>query len=443
MEVKVEDAFSGSWEEARSRFRAAATAAGATLTVLEYDTSSFPPIWRGSSPAELVIDVAVLGDAERAPKLIVHSSGVHGVEGYAGSAIQVAFLRRVAARGGWASSASAPPTAAMLIVHGVNAHGMTQFRRWNESGVDLNRNLLIDGVTAGTLPDSPSQQATHASLATLPYTLYRKLYHLVNPTAVPLFWPRAHFLLLALLSITRHGFGALKQAIGGGQYLASEASKALPGLFYGGATLEQSHRLVTGFVRALCERRRQAHRPIDTLVHVDVHTGLGPSGMDTLLILDRDNDHRAATSVQAARDALAGSEGEARAEVNRDAAAGGTAYTLYGAYVDGLAQVANHASGGLARKAACVVQEFGTAPVLTVFEALRAEGALLRSCEVAPGTQEGWPGGKARAAAGPPPIDHPIRRQLREAFYPDDPVWRASVLARGLALVEHLTTSPS
>ena len=73
--------WSATWEEAREKFRAAAGACGANLEALPYDSSDgFGGVW---SADELTIDVAVLGDAATASSLLLHTSGTHGVEGYA------------------------------------------------------------------------------------------------------------------------------------------------------------------------------------------------------------------------------------------------------------------------------------------------------------------------------------------------------------------------
>ena len=71
--------------------------------------------------------------------LVVHTSGVHGVEGYAGSAVQQALLRLHSAT---------PPTnklrTSLLLIHAVNPYGMAHYRRFNENNVDLNRNGIHD-----------------------------------------------------------------------------------------------------------------------------------------------------------------------------------------------------------------------------------------------------------------------------------------------------------
>ena len=77
--------FSDGYSSARARFRAAALGANATLHTLTLPTGK-----------DLTIDVAVLSSGTEAhdPPTLVHLSGTHGVEAYAGSAVQLALLER-------------------------------------------------------------------------------------------------------------------------------------------------------------------------------------------------------------------------------------------------------------------------------------------------------------------------------------------------------------
>jgi hypothetical protein len=84
---------------------------------------------------QLTIDVARFG-ADRARRVLVVLSGVHGVEGFLTSALQADALTR------WA--VALPPDVGVLFVHGVNPWGMAWWRRQNESNVDLNRNWRRD-----------------------------------------------------------------------------------------------------------------------------------------------------------------------------------------------------------------------------------------------------------------------------------------------------------
>jgi len=120
--------FSPDYLTARERFRAAAQAAGAALHALALDAT-------GPGGEALTIEIAWLGD-QRARKIVLHTSGLHGVEAFAGSAIQLALLQQPPA-----------PAAdcALILVHVLNPYGMAWLRRANENNVDLNRNFLGDG----------------------------------------------------------------------------------------------------------------------------------------------------------------------------------------------------------------------------------------------------------------------------------------------------------
>lgn len=77
--------FSLEYSDARHKFRQAARklgAEGASVPIVMDD---------GSEDSPLTMDIAILrGDL---PGVLVHTSGTHGVEGYAGSAIQLALLQ--------------------------------------------------------------------------------------------------------------------------------------------------------------------------------------------------------------------------------------------------------------------------------------------------------------------------------------------------------------
>ena len=80
----------------------------------------------------LAIDIAWIGD-KNAKKLYLSTSGIHGVEGFAGSAIQLSVIDNLE---------KIPDDTAIALVHIMNPWGMAWLRRENESNVDLNRNFL-------------------------------------------------------------------------------------------------------------------------------------------------------------------------------------------------------------------------------------------------------------------------------------------------------------
>jgi hypothetical protein len=82
------------------------------------------------------MDAAIFrGDPE---KVMLHISGTHGPEGFAGSAIQAAILDQLAAK----PLGEGAPT--VVLVHALNPYGFANNRRVNEENIDLNRNYLTD-----------------------------------------------------------------------------------------------------------------------------------------------------------------------------------------------------------------------------------------------------------------------------------------------------------
>jgi predicted deacylase len=229
------DFFSPDYFTARAAFRACARAA--TGESLSCTIRAVGP--RGES---LSIDGTYI-DGASPRRLVVITSGIHGVEGYAGSALQQLWLSEFAER--------RPAETSFLLVHALNPFGFAHGRRVNEHNVDLNRNALASFPG----PANPSYRALNAWL---------------NP-ASPV--PRVDdFLWPGLPLLWRHGRAALTQAVAGGQYEFPE------GLFYGGAAREESLAVLTSWL----EQARFADA--EQVWHFDLHTGLGKYGQYQLLL---------------------------------------------------------------------------------------------------------------------------------------------------------------
>ena len=99
---------------ARSMFLEAASAAGGHLEILD-------PGVKGPSDETLAIDLAWFG-SETPRRVLLHSSGLHGVEGFAGSAIQCRYLK---------GRLNVPDDGALVFAHVLNPHGMAWLRRVN------------------------------------------------------------------------------------------------------------------------------------------------------------------------------------------------------------------------------------------------------------------------------------------------------------------------
>ncbi|MCP4409433.1 MAG: DUF2817 domain-containing protein [Gammaproteobacteria bacterium] len=298
--------FSEAYFPARERFLEAAVACNARVDHLALQA-------RGPEGQSLSIDIAWRGSI-RPRQVIVHQSGLHGVEGFAGSAIQLSLLTE-------------PPAidqdTALVLVHIINPFGMAWLRRVNERNVDLNRNCLNDGETWQGTPQG-----------------YRMLDRLLNPPTPPGF---DFFDLRAVSSILRHGFSALKQAVVAGQFDYPQ------GLFYGGARLQQGPSLYQAW---LSEHLGTVRR----ILVIDVHTGLGRWAQETLFLQG---------SSSAADDQwLSQLLGRSLVRVQQDPTLG---YEIRGGMSNLFSNLFKHAHG------IYITQEFGTYPALKVIHALREE----------------------------------------------------------------------
>jgi hypothetical protein len=221
---------------ARERFAALARTSGANV-------GAYPLAARGPGSELLSIDTAYFGDPLPRRVLLV-SSGIHGVEGFAGSAIQQRFMDELA------DAPALTKGCGVLLVHALNPYGFAWLRRANENNVDLNRNGLA------SFP-GPSNEA-YASLAAL-----------LSPHSSK---AKANFFTARLLlHALRYGPHTVLQAIAGGQYVFPQ------GLFYGGNEQQESIRV---FAQILDNPPTARARH---LLHIDLHTGLGTYGRYKLL----------------------------------------------------------------------------------------------------------------------------------------------------------------
>jgi len=184
----------------------------------------------------LTIDITVAG-AARPTTALVLSSGVHGVEGFFGSAVQLAFLEQLAPR--W----NLPEDAAVVLIHGINPYGFAWQRRFNEDNVDLNRNFLLpEEKYVGSPPLAGA---------------FRRAMKPSRPRTRFAFWG-ARMALLAL----RHGVHSFWETLPVGQYDYPDW------LFFGGGSPAQSVQALECFLPIVLERAEE-------VVHLDFHTGLG------------------------------------------------------------------------------------------------------------------------------------------------------------------------
>lgn len=217
--------FADQYTDARQRFLAALDSAGVPLL------DSIPCPANGPDGNALHTDLAWLGPAD-AGKVLVLQSATHGVEGFAGSAIQCQWLQ---------SQPTLPDNTAVLLVHALNPWGMAWRRRCDQDGIDLNRNFID---FSQPLPVNPG------------YAQLREV----------LFSDDATLRQASLADyLQSHGREALDVALSGGQY------QDPLGPFFGGTRPAHAHRLVQDWITRFTLATRQ-------LAVIDLHTGLGPFG---------------------------------------------------------------------------------------------------------------------------------------------------------------------
>ena len=234
----TETLFSPDYSTARARFCEAAGKLGADLERHEIGQ-------RGPDGEELSIDVARFG-SQRPRSLVTVSSGTHGVEGYFGSAVQLALLN------GRLASAPLPDDHAVVLIHAINPYGFAWNRRVNEDNIDLNRNFLLGDQSFEGSPEG-----------------YSGMDPLLNPETPP--GGPEFFVLRAGLKIAQFGMAALKASIATGQYDYPK------GLFYGGSGPSRSQQILAGNLPRWVGGAQRA-------IHLDFHTGMGRWGTYALAV---------------------------------------------------------------------------------------------------------------------------------------------------------------
>ena len=123
--------FSASYAVARQRWL---SALGMDMRHLSYPCPGTDP--EGEA---LFTDTVWIGP-EDAGKVVVLIAGTHGIEGFAGSAIELDVLNLIAD-----GLIVIPANTAVLMIHALTPWGFAWLRRCDADGVDLNRNVVDFG----------------------------------------------------------------------------------------------------------------------------------------------------------------------------------------------------------------------------------------------------------------------------------------------------------
>ncbi len=226
------DCFAASYKAARRKFLAAAEAADGAIRSFVHPDRTAP------DGGPLAIDVAAFGDRGGARQALM-ISGTHGQEGFAGSAVQVGWMKQ----GG---ATRLPAGTGVVLVHGLNPYGFAHFTRTTENNVDLNRNFID---RTGGVPANPHYETLHADLV---------VKHWTDAEIARVEATLARF-------TEAHGRDALFDTLARGQYLHPD------GVMFGGTDREWSSRTLEAIVTdTLAGAERVAF--------IDWHTGIGDYG---------------------------------------------------------------------------------------------------------------------------------------------------------------------
>lgn len=209
----------------------------------------------GSGPEgeELFTDAVWIG-SENASRVLVLIGGTHGIEGFAGSAIQIDQLGLIAA-----GHVVIPDNTAVLMIHALTPWGYAWQRRCDADGVDLNRNAID---FSRPLPENKD------------YDLLKDVFYLENAAQRK----------IALAEFEQqHGRIALEKAVSAGQY--SDPS----GPFYGGKAPAHGWLVCEDLMRQYTLQERD-------LAVIDLHTGLGSYGYGEVICDHQPNSIGARTA---------------------------------------------------------------------------------------------------------------------------------------------------
>lgn len=344
------DYFSATYAQARAKFLDAAKAAGLPHQVFVHPTA------KGPEGEGLFTDVVWHG-AEKPDAVILTCSGTHGVEGFAGSAGQTSVIAEKLL-------ANLPKGVAVVHVHGINPYGFAHVRRVNEDNIDLNRNFI--DFTAPRPAEDPLTEAVRPLLLPEVYDGPGKLEHDDKVEAF----------------VAQHGLRPFQRAITRGQYRFADS------LYYGGTAPSWSNQIWREIVRRHC-----AHKPV--VLHVDVHSGLGPYGYGELIY----SDPRTTLGFKRAQAWWGDS-------VTCSADGTSTSVQLSGDIEQGVKDVVGFDN------CVSVTLEFGTVPIREVLESLIADNWLYIK------GQHGTP------------LAARIKRHIRYCFYGEEPVWQSLIVGR-------------
>ena len=191
----------------------------------------------------LTIDFCYIPAQQENSKLLILTSGAHGVEGYVGSAVQQMVMNEIL-------NQEMLNEVGILFVHGMNPYGFKYTRRVTENNIDFNRNCDTDKALFSSENNG-----------------YNDLYEMLNPEGKVNTGSlkNSFFMMVAINKLLQESMASLRQAILQGQY---EHPK---GLYFGGDDFEPQLAILGNVFQEKAEN-------YETVFNIDLHTGYGERG---------------------------------------------------------------------------------------------------------------------------------------------------------------------
>jgi hypothetical protein len=203
-----------------------------------------------SQEEDLSIDWIDTDPDRKKEKLLVLTTGLHGVEGFVGAAMLDVFLKEYL-------PAVNPDDTALILVHALNPWGMANYRRYNRNNVDLNRNFMNDSADFQTVFNAN----------------YLKLDSVLNPEhPLKSIWREdLSFVKTVVIGLAKYGVRSFREAVLLGQQSNPK------GLYYSGREYQAETLWVRELIADIFSHYKQ-------ILHLDMHTGYGPSDQMSLVI---------------------------------------------------------------------------------------------------------------------------------------------------------------
>ena len=252
------------------------------------------PIYSNKDDKTLYTDITIVNEDSKSNHLLLHLSGVHGVEGYTGSAIQTSLLKHLSNPmrhnqfGTLTVDEDEQPI--IVFVHALNPFGFAESRRSNEDNIDLNRNFKTyqewhqfaeNGPNAFGYDDLTNLFNPNFKLQAfssllfdfnIPFKFHKyfiNLYHNFNFCSMFLRFP--YFLY-------HFGLNKIKIALSVGQMHNAKGIQ-----YVGGGKLANSHEKLKEFLSDKFKEHLEWKKQISKVTIIDVHSGDDSYGIDKLL----------------------------------------------------------------------------------------------------------------------------------------------------------------